>query len=59
VALDSVMHHDIRPLAPFSATNGLLGTVPLGWLHMACLALGVVGAMVVAVRWFVAGADPR
>lgn len=30
VALDSVMHRDIQPLAPFSAANVLLSAVPLG-----------------------------
>jgi membrane-bound metal-dependent hydrolase YbcI (DUF457 family) len=30
VLLDSLMHDDIAPLAPFSATNHLQGLVPLG-----------------------------
>lgn len=57
IVLDSVMHKDIQPLAPFSSSNQLLGIVPLGVLHVACLALGLVGLLVVAIRWFVAGEE--
>jgi membrane-bound metal-dependent hydrolase YbcI (DUF457 family) len=38
VLLDSVMHHDIRPLMPFDAANALQGIVGLGTLHLACVA---------------------
>jgi membrane-bound metal-dependent hydrolase YbcI (DUF457 family) len=38
VLLDSVMHHDIQPLAPFAAGNALQGIVSLQALHLACLA---------------------
>lgn len=54
VVLDSVMHVDIRPLAPFAASNALLGIVSLSTLHIACLALGALGLLGVAVRWLVA-----
>lgn len=37
VFLDSVMHADMRPLAPFSGDNGMLNLVSLKALHMACL----------------------
>lgn len=37
--LDSLVHADIRPWAPFSAANGLLGRV-VEWL---CLASGALG----------------
>jgi membrane-bound metal-dependent hydrolase YbcI (DUF457 family) len=57
VVLDSVMHHDIQPLSPFALSNALLGVVPLSTLHLACLALGVLGAGLVTVRWFVAGGE--
>jgi len=50
VALDSLMHHDIRPLAPFSEANGLLGAVSLDTLHLACVAAGVAGSVLWAVR---------
>jgi hypothetical protein len=50
VALDSLMHHDIRPLAPFSTANGLLGVVPLDALHLACVAAGVAGFVLWTLR---------
>lgn len=55
VILDSVMHPDIQPLAPFATTSVLLGAISLGTLHLLCLALGVLGLLGVAVRWLVAG----
>jgi membrane-bound metal-dependent hydrolase YbcI (DUF457 family) len=50
VVLDSVMHRDIQPLAPFSSANWLLGIVSLSTLHIACLVLGGFGLVVLAVR---------
>lgn len=50
VALDSVMHGDITPLAPFGESNALLGWVPLGELHWICLGAAAFGAAVVLVR---------
>ena len=59
VLLDSVMHDDIQPLWPFSDANPLLGAIPLGPLHLACLCLGALGLAVAATRWFVMGGDTR
>jgi membrane-bound metal-dependent hydrolase YbcI (DUF457 family) len=47
---DSVMHFDIRPLSPFSESNVLLNFVPLSQLHLFCVAAGVLGLVVLAVR---------
>jgi hypothetical protein len=55
VALDSIMHHDIQPLSPFTSNNTLLGIVSLGTLHFGCMALGVLGLLVLATRWFATG----
>jgi membrane-bound metal-dependent hydrolase YbcI (DUF457 family) len=55
VALDSVMHLDIRPLAPMSDANALLSIVSLSKLHWACIALGLAGMLGVAVRKALAG----
>lgn len=52
VFLDSIMHSDIRPLAPFSESNGLLHVIPLSILHVACLALGIAGLMFLGIRKF-------
>jgi len=50
VALDSIMHADIRPLAPISDGNSLLHLVSLEVLHLACLVLGGVGGLAVLLR---------
>ena len=57
VALDSLMHADIAPLAPLTSANALLGAVGLGVLHGACLLAGLVGLAVLGIRRLVA-ADP-
>jgi hypothetical protein len=52
IVLDSTMHADLRPLAPFSAANPLLHVVSLADLHLFCIVLGLVGITVLAVlRW--------
>jgi len=45
VLLDSVMHADLRPLAPFAETSALLGIVSVGTLHLLCVFGGVLGAL--------------
>jgi membrane-bound metal-dependent hydrolase YbcI (DUF457 family) len=50
VVLDSVMHSDIQPLAPFSSANALLGALPLSILHIACVVLGLLGVLGVILR---------
>lgn len=45
VVLDSVMHADMRPLAPFAETNAMLGAMSVGALHLLCVAGGGLGAM--------------
>ncbi len=50
LVFDSLMHADIRPLAPFSDANGLLGAISLTELHLLCLALAAGGAVVTGLR---------
>jgi membrane-bound metal-dependent hydrolase YbcI (DUF457 family) len=50
VLLDSVMHVDIRPFAPFSNANPLLGALSLQALHGSCVASGVVGITILGIR---------
>lgn len=50
VVLDSIMHSDIRPFAPFSEANGLWRIISLGDLHLYCLLAGLVGAAVLGLR---------
>jgi len=49
VALDSLMHHDIRPLLPFSTANPLMGLVTHDGVYQACAIAGVLGT----IAWFV------
>lgn len=50
VLLDSLMHADMRPLAPFSDDNPLMGAVSFSALHWFCLLAGLVGIAAVAAR---------
>jgi membrane-bound metal-dependent hydrolase YbcI (DUF457 family) len=50
VLLDSMMHPDMRPFAPFSDANPLLTAVSLRALHGFCVVAGVVGLGWIAFR---------
>lgn len=43
VVLDSIMHADLQPFAPFSAANGLLRLVSVDALHLGCFTAGLLG----------------
>ena len=45
VLLDSVMHPDLRPFAPWSNSNGLLHVISNGQLNVLCVGLGVMGGI--------------
>ena len=49
VLLDSVMHSDLRPFAPWSDVNGLLGVMSGANLVLTCLAVGALGAIALAI----------
>lgn len=52
VALDSLMHHDMHPLMPFSKANPLLGLVSHDAVYQLCAIAGVLGAVVwLAMKW--------
>lgn len=46
IVLDAVMHSDMAPWWPLATGNSLLGAIPVGQLHLLCVALGVVGGLV-------------
>jgi membrane-bound metal-dependent hydrolase YbcI (DUF457 family) len=50
VFLDSIMHRDIMPLNPFTTSNPMLRIIGLPLLHLLCLALGVLGVLVLPFR---------
>lgn len=53
VALDSLMHHDIRPLSPFSDANPLTGFVSHDGVYQLCAIAGAIGSVVwLATLWF-------
>jgi len=46
VALDSIMHLDIRPYYPFSEANHLLSLISTEALHRLCIYSGLAGGVV-------------
>ena len=53
VFLDSLMHHDIHPLMPFSQANPLNGLISHDGVYQLCAIAGVVGAVTwLAMQWF-------
>jgi len=44
ILLDSLMHPDMKPLAPWTGRNVLLDVVGFWPLYLLCLAVGLVGA---------------
>jgi hypothetical protein len=51
VALDSAMHADMQPLAPFNNDNALLHIVAVDALHAGCIVAGVIGAVALAAAY--------
>jgi hypothetical protein len=43
VLLDSMMHSDMKPLAPFSQANSMLGILSILQIYLLCMALGIIG----------------
>jgi hypothetical protein len=47
VLFDSIMHTDVRLLYPFGDVNNLAGIISVGELDALCLALGVIGVLII------------
>jgi membrane-bound metal-dependent hydrolase YbcI (DUF457 family) len=45
VLIDSIMHSDITPLAPFSNVSWLHGIISINTLHVVCLVSAIIGAI--------------
>ena len=45
VLLDSLMHHDIHPLNPFSQANPFVGLISHDGVYQACAVAGVLGSV--------------
>lgn len=53
IVLDSFMHYDIRPFAPFSGVNPLLNVISHDGVYQLCFVLGVMGFVVwLLTKWF-------
>jgi membrane-bound metal-dependent hydrolase YbcI (DUF457 family) len=51
VALDSIMHADMRPFNPLDGSNALLAAISIESLHLVCVVAGLVGvALWIAAR---------
>jgi hypothetical protein len=50
IVLDSIMHGDMAPLAPFSRSNALLAIVSLEMLHWLCAISGLLAVLVIGWR---------
>jgi membrane-bound metal-dependent hydrolase YbcI (DUF457 family) len=59
VLLDSLMHADMAPFAPWGTQNALLGMVSLEALHLGCAAAGAFGLLLLGLRWLLFGATWR
>jgi hypothetical protein len=55
IGLDAVMHGDMSPLWPIAQGNKLLGVVSIGWLHLLCLGLGLLGVLIIAGKAVIRG----
>ena len=53
VALDSIMHSDIHPMAPFTNDNNLLNSITILELHLYCIVAGIIGAVGMGFWWLV------
>ena len=53
VLLDSLMHSDLQPFAPFSMANPFLDLISIEALHKLCLYSGLIGAglFFIVVQW--------
>ena len=49
VALDSLMHSDMRPLAPFSLAGRMDGIVSVDSLHLFCVVTGALGVAILVL----------
>ena len=59
ILLDAVMHADMHPWRPFGDGNGLLGWLPVNDLHLYCAGLGLIGGLLVWLRYSKVAAKER
>lgn len=59
IVLDSVMHSDITPFAPFSDANALFRVISLAALHWFCLGSVAVALLILGIRQVVDSQSAR
>ena len=47
ILFDSIMHVDVLPVYPFRDVNDLVGIISVEKLNALCLALGVIGVLII------------
>lgn len=52
IALDAIMHADMSPWWPLARGNNLLDWITIDQLHLACVVMGILGAMGCAWRQY-------
>ena len=50
IALDAVIHGDMRPLAPMADSNGLLDAISVADMHLLCLASAALAGVIFLFR---------
>jgi hypothetical protein len=53
VFIDSMIHADVQPFAPFAEGNPMAGWVPFGAMHVLCLGIGILGCLGLLIRYMV------
>jgi len=51
IFLDALTHSDMSPWSPLAGSNELLGLISLASLRIICLVLGVIGGLLVLIRY--------
>lgn len=55
ILFDAIMHSDMNPLWPLMQGNDLLNVLSVESLHVLCMILGLLGALIIAVKGFLYG----
>ena len=55
IVLDSFMHFDMQPFSPFATGNPFAGKISVDTLQYFCVALGIIGVVITAIRIVASG----
>ena len=48
--IDSLIHADVQPFAPFADGNSLNGLIGFGAMHLLCIGNGILGVIGLVIR---------